>query len=745
MRGDIGRSAPARGVASLLPSARGDIGRSAPARGVASLLPSARGDIGRSAPARGVASLLPSARVATLLSLLTLMGCAGSDDGLSDAGPCPASARSGIWLLPFGPVAQEILFGGKANLTLAVTQSSDKEGEGKALQGHVVSLRVITPGGDAALEAFMIQSDADGLVQASLSSGTQEMVYQIEAFAEGTCPVTFTVDVRRPLRQLRAVTPSPFDTFTLSRVPMAVEASTNGNARLRGEDVEFSFKVGKTATTRLATTDGSQKGDKLTVKTNQVGRATVLLETGTETVSQLIVQATMAGTAPVEIVVRIAEGKSSGCKADGECPLSYTCKSGKCEPPPPPPPPTGCTSDADCAPPTVCQIATGQCLQPTGKNCDPVEGTGCAADEVCVGYTCAKVPSTCVDNSACPPGWICQGGACVPGGQPPTGGCKTYKDCPAGSTCIDGQCKPKSTCNIVHNADRLKGTWQYDSTMHFRDALGPVIKTLLTTSSILRDIIEGRFKISGIPSFISKLVSKYLKKLIDKYVPPWGQELIVTLGDIDDIVDDMRVLSTVQTSGVGNDSYVNSEQWDLVEFVYKGKKISSPPSAIPQIGQVVIPTYGSHEVCGVLFIDKHKVDNVIGGLVKWAIDIALSAATCSVPTVPCYGSVDQALQQTINCQALGVQLDKLVSSIWSSAPPIESLIAGACNSLKQQLIQTLTQELAALAPKLSKLELSGTVAIPNPPGDSTLKNGKWYGVLGDVIKGNFQGEFSAKR
>jgi ATP-dependent helicase/nuclease subunit A len=51
-RGEIGRSAPARGGASPLPSARSDFGRSAPARG----------EIGRSAPARGGASPLPSAR-----------------------------------------------------------------------------------------------------------------------------------------------------------------------------------------------------------------------------------------------------------------------------------------------------------------------------------------------------------------------------------------------------------------------------------------------------------------------------------------------------------------------------------------------------------------------------------------------------------------------------------------------------------------------------------------------------------
>jgi hypothetical protein len=208
----------------------------------------------------------------------------------------------------------------------------------------------------------------------------------------------------------------------------------------------------------------------------------------------------------------------------------------------------------------------------------------------------------------------------------------------------------------------------------------------------------------------------------------------------------MRVLSTVQTSAVGNDSYVNSEQWDLVEFDYKGQKISSPPSAIPQIGQVQIPTYTSHEVCGVLFIDKHDINNVVGGLVLWAINTALSVVTCSVQSVPCFNTVDQALQQTINCTALGSQLDKLVQSVWSGAPSVAMIVIKACESEKQKLIQTLNQELASLAAKLSLLELSGTVDIPNPPGDNVLSNGKWYGVLGSgIAKGNFKGDFTANK
>lgn len=685
--------------------------------------------------------------VAALLAALA--GCTGEsttgpveDGGLS----CAASQQSGIWMLPFGPVSQEVIEGGKAEVTVIVMQRSEsQQGEGKAVAGHKVTFRIITPGGDASLESNEVTTDPDGLATVRFVAGKQAQLYQVEASSQGTCNQTFTLDVREQLRQLRAVTPSPFDTFTNSRIPIAVEATTNAAAKLQDEAISFTITLGKSGQTKISRADGSGTADKVEVKTDVSGRATVMLATGSTPIPQLKVVATMAGTAPAEVVVRIAKGQNKGCTNDWDCPLGYTCKGGVCQAPPTTPP-SGCKSDADCAAPTICHVASGKCMEPTGATCDPIEGTGCKADEVCIGNKCAKVPSGCTDNSNCPPTWICKSGKCQPQGTPPSGGCKKKSDCPSGNVCINGKCVPKSACNIPHAKDRLKGNWRYTSMLHFRQALNPVLKGILGASGMLRDIIEGRFKISGIPSFISSLVSKYLKKLIDKYIPPWGQQLITALGDINDIVDDMKVVSTVQTTSVGNDAYVNSEKWDLVEFDYKGKKISTPPHAVPQIGQVKIPSYSSYEVCGVLFINKHKVNNVVGGLVQWAINTVLSAVTCSIKSTPCYSSVDQALQQVINCQALGMQIDQMVHSVWSSAPSVAMLVINACNSEKQNLIQLIKKELAAITTKLSLLELSGTSKIPNPPGHNKLTGGKWYGVLGSgAAKGNFDGEFDAVR
>jgi hypothetical protein len=688
--------------------------------------------------------------IRAVLLLGGLIGlAAGCNGGVSntDAGQgCPASRESGIWLVPFGPVTHDLNLKGSVSLMVAIVQGSEKEGDGKPVAGRTVSFRIINPESDASLDASGAVTDADGLATAIFKAGNRPDLYQVEASTPGTCPRTFTNDVREAPRQLRAVTASPFDTFTKVKVPVVVEAlqvTTKGSARLSGEEITFRLGLGKSGETLLFGTDGSGGAPVLKVTTNAAGWATAMVATGSQPIPELQVTASMSGTADAEVKLRIVEGNAKPCQGPADCPLGYTCSASNiCEALPPTPPSTGCTSNAQCAPPTICQVSTGKCLQPTGKSCDPVEGLGCDPGDVCVGGQCAKLPASCVDNSNCPPSFVCVNGVCVPGGKPPTGGCVTNKDCPADATCINGQCKPKAACNIPHQPDRLKGTWKYDSTLHLRDAVSPVLKGLLGAAGILRDILEGNFKISGIPSFVTSLVQKYLKKLIQQYVPPWGQQLIVTLGDLNDIVSEMRVLSTVQKNGVGGDAYVNSEQWDLVEFNYKGKKISTPPANIPEIGQVTIPAYTSKEVCGVLFIDKHNIDNVVGGIIKWAIDTALSLVTCNTQGAPCFNSVDEALQQTIDCAMLAAQLEALILSIWSGAPSIAASIEQACNGQKGNLIDTIVKELASITTKLKLLQLSGVVNIPNPGGDSVLQGGKWYGTLGG---GNFQGDFSAQK
>jgi Cys-rich repeat protein len=87
----------------------------------------------------------------------------------------------------------------------------------------------------------------------------------------------------------------------------------------------------------------------------------------------------------------------------------------------------GCTSNADCAPPNVCDSVTGNCVECTAD-------VNCPANNVCsVSNTCVECNSNadCATNPTVP---ICANNTCVE--------CITDSDCPAASVCLNNICAP---------------------------------------------------------------------------------------------------------------------------------------------------------------------------------------------------------------------------------------------------------------------------------------------------------------
>ncbi|MBW2736156.1 MAG: hypothetical protein JRH20_27540 [Deltaproteobacteria bacterium] len=678
-------------------------------------------------------------------------GCAGnaapSDDGGID---CEKSESTGLYLLGFGPVVQDLLVGGSAQVSVIVTRAAAGGQDGHPEADYSVSFRIVNPVDGVTLERSEGVTDLDGIATVGFTSSKDisSAIYMVEASSPDTCSVNFTMDVRRPLRQLRALTRDPFDTFTRTRVPITVEATTDGNVKIPNQPVVFTLGRGKTAQHIFSTVDAQASGETITINTDGTGRAIAMLTTGERAISQLEVHAEMSGTAPAMVVVRIFEGGAKACQDATQCPLGYNCNVslGVCEPPPPGPTPSGCSTNAQCQPPTICDAQTGRCLEPTGGQCDPIEGTGCTKDEVCIGGLCAHLPAGCVNNAECPATWVCAGGSCAPAGAPTGGGCLRPEDCPDNETCINGDCRPKSVCNILHDPDRLKGTWQFDSRLNLSDALGGFVGSIMGASEALRDLVDGDFGIDGIPSFLQKTVGKYVSKVMHKYVPPWTQSMIVTLGNLNDVIDDMRVVSTVQVNPVGPDRYVCSERWELLEFEYRGTKISSPPSAIPEIGDIKIENYTSAEVCGEWFLGRHAVKNKVGGLIKWALEAALNIGSCVSSDVPCFSSIEHALMVGVECGMIGMQIDQLIMSMFPSAPSIANFVSAGCEAAKVLAASQLSEGLEGLKTKLTFLELSGTVKLPTPGQDTKLENGVWNGTLGyPLLKGDFDGSFTAYR
>jgi len=400
----------------------------------------------------------------------------------------------------------------------------------------------------------------------------------------------------------------------------------------------------------------------------------------------------------------------------------------------------GCQTDADCQAPMVCNTAAGKCVPPAAKNngpCDPIEGSDCPVGQLCISGVCMPPPGGCVTNDECPAGFLCVSGVCKPDSNGQLG-CLTDTNCPSGQICINGDCKPKGVCNIPHAPDRMKGNWKLDSMLHVRDGLKGFTKGLLSVATTMQSIIDGKFSIKGVPGFLTAVIGGLLQGLIQQYVPPWGTQVIKLLATVDDVIDDTRVVSIETIQPLGNDMYTGSSTWELVEFEYQGVKVSTPPQNIPGLGQVTTTSYSAREVCGVFFIDKHKVKNAIGQIYRWAIEALITGISCSMKDVPCYTTLNAMFNDLIDCP-------KLASAVagQSSLPGLDVALLTACQSQKQALVQLLIDELNNLAVNMTYMSLKAKADILNA---NSMVNGKWYGVLGGTYgNGNFEGTFTGVR
>jgi hypothetical protein len=140
-----------------------------------------------------------------------------------------------------------------------------------------------------------------------------------------------------------------------------------------------------------------------------------------------------------------------------------------------------------------------------------------------------------------------------------------------------------------------------------------------------------------------------------------------------------------------------------------------------------------------LFIDRHAIRNAVGGIIRWAIEVALTIASCATPGVPCYDSMDEALRDVLDCQAIGIAVADLVVELFPIAPDVSALVEAACLSQRDNLIDKLVKALDDITVQLALMALSGSADVVD---DRHLANGKWTGTLGS---GNFNGEFSASK
>ncbi len=680
------------------------------------------------------------------LLALVLGACAGGNPGTNTTdgynSDCDPSNVSGLYLTALGNFDFDMVAGGTLSLRAMTVRLDDGSHETAGIAADVtVSFTIISISGDGSLSVASAVTDSNGIAEVDFTA-TEEGSYQVVATAEGTCDVTFSVDVVSQLRGLRVVSANPVNAFANTRINLSVQAYSPdpgfGEYPLVGETITFNLSPGG-AGAMLEEIGGGLSGAQITARTSPLGIATIAMLTGTTGVpAGLDVSATLEGTAPVTIHINIAEMGDGPCQSNVDCPPSAPiCNEGICEPNPTQSGP--CVTNDDCVDPYIC--SGGSCVPagPEGAACGPLTATPCPEGEMCIAGHCTAIPTDnpCADNDDCPSGWLCVNGFCIqtvpPGGIP----CVEDPDCPSGQICVSGLCVNETQCANPPPDNRLNGTWQFDSMLHLREALPGFVSGILTATEVLRDIIQGNLDLGGVPGFIEDFIEDIIQGLINAYVPPWAQQLIVALGNISDIIDDMRVYSTVNLVSQGNYEYVGTQTWDIIEFEFQGQYISESPANIPQIGFIPQQTFTSREICEFFYIDRFDVDNVVGGLIRWGIEAMLTAVTCSVPGWPCYYSLEDALEDLIDCDDIAYAIDDMVYNTFSYE--VYDMVYDFCEDGKQDAIDTIIDALDNIETNLSLMSMRGDAEIQD---DWNMINGHWYGTL---VGGNYDGEFTADR
>jgi hypothetical protein len=381
---------------------------------------------------------------------------------------------------------------------------------------------------------------------------------------------------------------------------------------------------------------------------------------------------------------------------------------------------------ADCPSPLVC--VGGQCAGPnaSGIVCGP--DITCPTGTTCIAAVCQAPAGTCTRNDDCPVGFVCAGGSCNPDA---TAGCASDAACGAGQVCVGGACVDTTTCKSLGTGPDLTGAnWQTVSQLHLGEAVPGAMAALLDVAQALRNILAGNEDF-GLPSWAGALVDGVIASLITSYVPAWGVQLINTLGDVADILSNIQVNSTMTLDGSAgcNGSYRGTETWDTLTFNYKGVVTTARPQDIPEIGMVQVEPFAARYVCGTLFIDRHRVNNIVTGIIRWVADTVTYETTG-------YNTVDDAINNIVDCSGFSYALDADLGSVCPACPSVQGLVQTGCQTELASLVSEIDNALAAP----TSLDLMKIKGMANVQDMNHLVNGRWYGSL---LGGDFTGDFTS--
>lgn len=370
-----------------------------------------------------------------------------------------------------------------------------------------------------------------------------------------------------------------------------------------------------------------------------------------------------------------------------------------------------CEVTEDCREPLIC--LEGLCVGPgeEGAWCDGIDIVCPYDGSTCVGGWCVFTDGACSQNLDCPAGYLCVDGQCVPA----EGDCYTDDDCPADMICDYGECVDPAGCMITQD---LRGRFSARSMLRLGEAAGGFLQAM----EWIRNLLLGEGHIPDTLAMFDDIVLSVL----NTYLVPWEREVIIALGDINDLLDNTVVDHTIDLDAECRELYRGSITVDHVELEFRGTVLSGRPEDIPMVGPIPPAEFGARLRCDTIAIDEFRISHLMAGLLRWLADGITQSASRGD-----YMTVEEAMMGVIDCS-------RITERIMSEYPILGIGFDIACEIALSTAVAAVTEALTNPV-EANLMRLSGVADVPS---SDRLTNGHWSGSFGI---GDFTGEFSADR
>ncbi len=701
--------------------------------------------------ARMKTSYLQVVLTMVLAALLGVAGCGGSsNNGDKDGGDggLDGCQGSGQRLLSIIGSPNRTMFAGEQE-ELQVVLLEKCVG---AVAGETVDFEIQQNPGDASLSGASAVTTANGLASVTLTAPSQQPAQAIEFGVHASSQqdpdgVYFTIKLKPVRRQLSPVGPIALDCYINETIDLTVKLTDlDTSSPVRGVDIGFSIfnpPVG-----------GDASVSKSQVATSPSGLASTTFQAGTMATSYQVV-AEGVNEIVEKVTFTITVKQRMACVTSDDCPAGFSCVNGECHQ-------SGgqeCATNDDC---------------PDGYECK---------DNLC--HPEGVLPDSCDTSDDCPDGYYCEGHECYPcpevSDKPECSGgdeCQDDQDCPPGFKCVNGVCQPDNPDDVV--IPELGGTWYTKHYFDMSDALGGT-----TVSGIIDKLnqIINYCDITGI-GFIDDL----LCDVIHEYVPDWVGSLIAVFDNLINMLKELRAEGTMELSHLNPRELVSgTEVWDSILIRFLNACCECGPNGDPgtccnpfdqpdfpdcatiditredlhdygDVGIEVLPFTGKVQVDDsgavtkyTLLIDPRQVKMEYSKFVSMLVDLLVQIFTG-------YDSLDDALQDIIDCAAIGSSVEDFCESIGfiPNCGSVGQSAEQACDNFKPNAAGLLQGLLDQIGVGWKLLNFTGYATIStedDPPYGTNLgfsnfetsKDGKWQGNVKIIFDADMEGAWYGER